>query len=65
MSDNGSGNDPRRYAAYALIGAGIGAVLVWFVADGFSLAALGSGVIGGAVAGVVAGIIRTRSGLDR
>lgn len=62
--------DPRssktaRLAAYAIIGAVIGAFSVWFVADGFSLNALGSGIAGGAVAGVIAGFVRMRAGLDK
>ena len=57
--------DARRYAAYAVIGAVIGGAVVWFVADGFTMATLASGVVGGAVAGVIAGFVRTRAGLDR
>ncbi|MEQ8400548.1 MAG: hypothetical protein RIB53_19010 [Roseitalea porphyridii] len=59
------GTPAQRYAAYALIGAAIGAIAVWFVADAVSLATLGSGLAGGAVAGVIAGFVRTRAGLDR
>ena len=58
------GTPAQRYAAYALIGAAVGAVVVWFVADAFSLATLGSGLGGGAAAGVIAGLVRTRAGLD-
>ena len=54
-----------RHAAYALLGAMIGGATVWFIADEFSLATLGSGLVGGAVAGVLAGFIRSRSGMDR
>lgn len=63
--DQPTGTPARRYAAYALIGAAIGSITVWFVADSVSFATLGSGLIGGAVAGVIAGFIRTRAGLDR
>ena len=63
MSGDG-GNRGQRYAAYAVIGAAIGGIVVWFVADSYSLATLGSGLVGGAVAGVIAGLIRMRAGLD-
>ena len=63
--DQPPGSPAQRYAAYALIGAAIGAIVVWFVADGISLATLGSGLAGGAIAGVIAGFVRTRAGLDR
>ena len=43
-------DDPfARLAAYALLGAVIGGATVWFVADSFSMATLGSGLAGGAV----------------
>lgn len=54
-----------KLATYALIGAGIGVVIVWFVADAWSWATAGSGLAGGAVAGAIAGFIRDRAGLDR
>lgn len=54
-----------RYAAYGLIGAAIGAIVVYFVADPFSLASIGQGMVGGAIAGALAGLIRIRSGLDQ
>lgn len=54
-----------KLAAYALIGAGIGFAIVWFVADTWTLATAGSGLAGGAVAGAIAGFIRDRAGLDR
>ena len=67
MSDDGNRapTGAQRYAAYGAIGAVIGAVVVWLVADGVSLTTLGSGLLGGAVAGVIAGLIRTRAGLDQ
>lgn len=59
-------DDPfARQAAYALLGAMIGGATVWFVADSFSLATLGSGLAGGAIAGLLAGFIRSRLGMDR
>ena len=54
-----------RHAAYALLGAILGGATVWFVADDFSLATLGSGLAGGAIAGLLAGLIRARAGMDR
>ena len=60
----GNENSLQRYAAYGVIGAVIGCIAFWFVADSYSVATLGSGLVGGAVAGVIAGIIRTRAGLD-
>lgn len=67
MSDNNlqAPEGPARYAAYAAIGAVIGVVAVYFVADGFNLASIGAGLVGGAIAGVLAGFIRTRAGLDQ
>lgn len=67
MSENNSQTPegPVRYAAYAAIGAAIGVVAVYFVADGFGLASIGAGVVGGAIAGALAGFIRTRAGLDQ
>lgn len=54
----------QRLAAYAILGALIGVAVVWFVVDSFSLGAVGSGLIGGAIAGAIAGFIRMRLGLD-
>ena len=53
-----------RYAAYALIGAALGGITVWFVADTYSVATFGSGIAGGAIAGVIAGFVRAKAGLD-
>ncbi len=53
-----------RYAAYGLIGAALGGITVWFVADTYSFATFGSGIAGGAIAGLVAGFVRARAGLD-
>ncbi len=65
--DHGAGEPQAmaRYAAYALIGAVIGAVAVFFVADTYNLQTFGAGLGGGAIAGALAGFIRTRAGLDR
>ncbi len=57
-------NKAAKLFAYALIGGLIGFGLVWFVADAWSMATAGSGVVGGAVAGAIAGFIRDRAGLD-
>ena len=64
-TENPQPKGPQRYAAYAAIGAAIGAIVVWFVADSYSWTTFGSGLAGGAVAGVIAGFVRTRAGLDR
>lgn len=55
----------QKFAAYAVIGALIGAVVSFFMNDIFSLRSIAAFMASGAVAGVIAGAVRNWAGLDR
>jgi outer membrane lipoprotein SlyB len=55
----------QKFAAYAVIGALIGAAVSFFMNDVFSLQTIAVYMASGAVAGVIAGAVRSWAGLDR
>ena len=55
----------QKFAAYAVIGAIVGAIVSFFTNDVFSLGSLAVFMASGAVAGVIAGAVRSWAGLDQ
>lgn len=55
----------QKYAAYAVIGALIGAAVSYFMNDITSLRSIFIYMASGAVAGVIAGAVRSWAGLDK